>query len=81
MKKILLSLLFSFNIILVFGQNNLKTAEDWQEKFFKSPEVSLPLLIDAAIKYSAQIEKLDAAKQIAYDNIRLSRKQVLNGLA
>ncbi|MDQ3292492.1 MAG: TolC family protein [Bacteroidota bacterium] len=80
MKKIILSLLLSSSMLLAFGQNNSKP-EDWQEKFFKSPEVALPLLIDAAVKYSAQIEKLDAGKQIAYDNIRMTRKQVLNGLA
>ncbi|QMU27712.1 TolC family protein [Adhaeribacter radiodurans] len=80
MKKILVSLLLSSSILLAFGQNNPQPT-DWQEKFFKSPEIALPLLIDAAVKYSAQIEKLDAAKQIAYDNIRLSRKQILNGLA
>ncbi|PSR56665.1 hypothetical protein AHMF7605_25800 [Adhaeribacter arboris] len=81
MKKFLLSILLSCSILLAFGQSNSKLTADWQERFFKAPEVTLPLLIDAAVKYSAQVEKLDAAKQIAYDNIRLSRKQVLNGLA
>ncbi|QNF32345.1 TolC family protein [Adhaeribacter swui] len=81
MKKTLLLLLFISCFRLAFGQVSPQPAPDWQDKFFKSPEIALPLLIDAAVKYSAQIEKLDAAKQIAYDNIRLSRKQILNGLA
>ena len=81
MNRLLLSLALLFYTAAAFGQNQPSQATDWQEKFFKSPETVLPILIDAAIKYSAQIENLDAAGQIALANQSIERKRILSGLS
>ncbi|MBX0290494.1 TolC family protein [Hymenobacter sp. HSC-4F20] len=56
-------------------------AEAWEERFFKAPEVVLPILYQAAIGHSAGIDKLEAAQQVAGEDIRLARKKILNSLA
>jgi outer membrane protein TolC len=81
MYRILLSFALVMHTLAAFGQGTAKSVENWQEKFFQSSEVVLPILIDAAIKYSAQIENLDAAKQIALANQSIERKRILSGLS
>jgi outer membrane protein TolC len=81
MNRILLSLALLFYTTVTFGQNQIPQTANWQDKFFNSPEVVLPILIDAALKYSAQIENLDAAKQIALANEHLEKKRILSGLS
>lgn len=53
----------------------------WQDRLFKSPETVLPLLYEAAISHSAVIERLDAAKQVADEDIKLARKKILNSFS
>jgi outer membrane protein TolC len=81
MFRLLLSLALAFQTLLALGQTTPKRDENWQEKFFKSSEVVLPILIDAAIKYSAHVENLDITKQIVIANQKLEKKRILNGLS
>ena len=46
--------------------------------FFTAPEVVLPRLYEAAIKHSAEIERLEAGKQLANEDVKLARKKMLN---
>ena len=80
MNKLLLSLALFFYTALAFGQNQPSLTTNWQDKFFNSPEIVLPVLINAALEYSAQIENLDAAKQIALANEHIEKKRILSGL-
>lgn len=81
MTRIVLCLAIISQTLIAFGQSKPKPADNWQEKFFQSSDIVLPILIDATIKYSAQIEHLDAAKQIALANQSIERKRVLSGLS
>jgi len=81
MTRFILSFILAFQVTVTFGQNNVKQTENWQETFFQSSDVVLPLLIDAAITYSAQIEIADAAKQIAIENQKLEKKRILSGIS
>ncbi|WP_139923557.1 TolC family protein [Hymenobacter sp. DG01] len=53
----------------------------WEERFFKAPEAVLPILYQAAISHSAGLEKLELAKQVANEDIRLARKKILNSFS
>jgi outer membrane protein TolC len=53
--------------------------EEWQERFFHADTV-LPLLMEAAITYSAEIEKLELSKGIAREELQIKRKQILSGI-
>lgn len=81
MNKVILIVVLAFCTLDVLGQSGPLPIVNWQEKFFQSSDLVLPKLFDAAIKYSAQIENLDAAKQIAVENQQLERKRILNGIA
>jgi outer membrane protein TolC len=79
MYKALLSFALVLCTLATFAQNIPKRVENWQDKFFQSSEIVLPILTDAAIKYSAQIENLDAAKQIALADQNIEKKRILSG--
>ena len=49
--------------------------------FFSSPELALPRLYEAAIRHSADIERLEAAKGVANEDVKLARKKLLNMLS
>ncbi|GAB3538491.1 hypothetical protein GCM10027443_33550 [Pontibacter brevis] len=83
MKKTFITLLFTMHMLLVFGQARPQQTEQTltpMEKFFASSDYALPLLYDAAIQYSAEIENAEAAKQIASEEIKLGKRQILNGI-
>ncbi|MGV3641647.1 MAG: TolC family protein [Adhaeribacter sp.] len=79
-----LSLLLS--LLLAFGQAqsqdslSAKTGADWEEKFFQA-EATLPLLMEAAITYSPEIEKLDLSKAMAGEDLKIKRRDILSGIA
>nr|GFD08431.1 hypothetical protein [Tanacetum cinerariifolium] len=81
MNRLLLSLALLFYTTVAFGQDQLPPPAKWQDKFFNSPETVIPILIDAALKYSAQIENLNIAKQVALANQHLEKKRILSGLS
>jgi outer membrane protein TolC len=81
MNRLLLALALLFYTTAALGQTQPLPTANWQEKFFNSPEIVLPILIDAALKYSAQLENLDAAQQIALANQHIERKRILSGLS
>lgn len=86
MKKTLTTLLFTLHVLVVAGQAKpQQTAQAEQplspmEKFFASSDYALPLLFDAAIQYSAEIENAEAAKQIAFEEIAIGKRQILSGI-
>jgi len=51
--------------------------------FFTSPEKVLPRLYEAAIAHSGEIERVEATKQVANEDLKLTRKRLLStiGLA
>lgn len=53
----------------------------WQDMFFNSSERVLPLLIQAAVNYSAEMEVAEAEKQMAIENVKITRKQIYTGLS
>lgn len=72
------------HVLLVVGQTQPAQPEQPvspQDTFFSSSDYALPLLYDAAIKYSAEIENAEAAKQIASEEIKLGKRQILNGIS
>ncbi|MBO3273568.1 hypothetical protein, partial [Hymenobacter defluvii] len=81
MNKMLLTFALVLQTLVALSQNSSEPAESWQDKFFESSETVLPVLIDAAIKYSAQIENLDIAQQVALENQKLEKKRILSGLS
>lgn len=84
MKHLLLSLSFLLVFPLLASAQTepvgppVPPSTAWQERFFKSPETVLPVLYAAAISHSAAIDKLEMAKQVASDDIQLSKKKILN---
>jgi outer membrane protein TolC len=79
MKKLLLYLLLPVLAAPAYGQAvAATTAAPETQTFFTAPETVLPLLFEAAIVHSAEIERLDAAKAIASEDIQLVKKKTLN---
>lgn len=74
-----------FLLLLVFwganGQHATPpaTEAEWQERFFNTEE-TLPLLMEAAIKHSAAIERLQLTKDIAQEDLKIKRKDILSGI-
>ena len=87
MKKTFTTLLFTLHVLLVVGQTKpQQTVQVEQqlspmEKFFASSDYALPLLYDAAIQYSAEIENAEATKQIAQEELKIGKRQILSGIA
>lgn len=53
----------------------------WQTTFFESPSVAIPLLTAAVIRYSAQIKLLDIEKLIAKQELQVTKKNIVSGIA
>jgi outer membrane protein TolC len=82
MKKLLLSLIISLQALMVLGQNEVPNKQNnWQEKFFQSSELVLPLLFDAAIKNSGQIESLELEREMALEDNRIIRKEIFTNVS
>lgn len=81
MKKIVITLVLTLRVLLGWSQTATSTAQSWQEKFFKAPKVALPLLIQAAIAHSGEIEKSETGRLMATEDVKLKKKEILNGLA
>ena len=82
MKKTVFTLILALNGLVVFGQTKPSTANsNWQEKFFKSPETTLPLLINAAMKNSTELIRVDQQSQIAKEQIKLTKKQIYTNVS
>jgi len=81
MKKTLFSLLLALNGLIVFGQTKTASANNWQDKFFNSPETTLPLLINAALKNSPEMVRIEAQSQIAKEQLKLTKKQIYSNVS
>lgn len=57
------------------------TSSDALQTFFTAPEQVLPRLYEAAIAHSSEIERLDALKHVADEDVTLAKKRILNTLA
>ncbi|RYE91405.1 MAG: hypothetical protein EOO37_00365 [Cytophagaceae bacterium] len=57
------------------------TPPDALQTFFTAPEKVLPRLYEAAIAHSSEIERLDALKSTAAEDVTLAKKRILNLLA
>lgn len=81
--KLLLLIFLALPTGILYAQNNQIALQDtsWQTVFLNAPEVVLPQLMDAAITYSAEIERLEADRQISNENFKLLKKNYLNGLS
>lgn len=78
----LIALFFFFPAgVLLAQSDSLSTENNWREVFLESPEYTLPLLMEAAIKNSEDLNKLEMASQIAVEEMSLSRKSLLNGFS
>ena len=51
------------------------------QTFFTSPETVLPRLYEAAIAHSGEIERLDATRDIATQDVKLAKRRILNMVA
>jgi len=65
---------------LAFSQTKPDSTGTRMELFFTSPNMALPLLFDAAIAHAAEMEQLQASKEIAQENITQGKRQVLSGI-
>jgi outer membrane protein TolC len=82
MRVILLMLFLTLPRVQSWGQ--VATAPQgapWQGLFFNSSERVLPLLIQAAVNYSAEMEVAEAEKQMAIENVKITQKQIYTGLS
>jgi outer membrane protein TolC len=52
-------------------------ASDWQLKFFEQPELALPLLVQAALDHSAQLQALHTQQSMGQEDLRVARKAIL----
>ncbi|QCR22505.1 TolC family protein [Pontibacter sp. SGAir0037] len=90
MKKTLLYLLFIFHMPLAFGQTQPQTQTtsptqtkqdpNWQVRLF-TQHIALPKLIDAAIKRSAEVKVLETEKQIAVEDLKLTKKNIFSAVS
>ena len=82
MKRLILSIFLSLQVLIALGQTEGQNRpNDWQEKFFQSSEEVLPILFEAAIKNSAQVEKLDLGKEIALQESKIIRKEIFTNVS
>ena len=82
MKSLLLSLLLFFPMLFAQGQQAPEPGDketEWQEHFFTDTK-ALPLLIAAALQYSADLEKLDHSKNMAVEELKIKRRSLLSGV-
>jgi outer membrane protein TolC len=80
MKTLTLLLLLLLTFVGVQGQQTAPVSDEaWQQRFFQADTV-LPLLMEAAIAHSAEIEGLELNKSIAREELQLKRKQILSGI-
>jgi len=80
MKKLVFSLLLVLNGLVVFGQTRTSPVNNWQDKFFKSPEIALPLLINAALKNSYELVRVEQQSQLAKEQLKLTKKQIYSNV-
>ena len=52
--------------------------QDALQAFFSSPEVVLPRLYEAAIAHSGEIERLNAGKEAAQEDVKIAKKRILS---
>jgi outer membrane protein TolC len=80
MKPVSLLILLLLAFLGAQGQSpTTRPAEDWEEKFFTAA-AALPLLMEAAIKNSAEIERLEITKNMAQEELKIKRKEILSGI-
>lgn len=77
MKNYLLTLILSMHVLLVFGQSTPPQQEEWQAKFFSSPDFAIPLLVDAAILNSPELEVLETTRKASQNQLKLAKKEPL----
>jgi len=53
-------------------------AADWQLKFFEQPELALPLLVQAALDHSAQLQAMHTQQSMGKEDLRQVRKNILS---
>lgn len=72
-------------LLMVFGGYGQGVRESpklsWQEKFFQHSEQVLPLLIQQALKASPEMENNAAQRQIAFENIKITKKSIISGFS
>lgn len=84
MKRTITTLLLTLHVLWVVGQAKPQQTEQAvspQDKFFASSDYALPLLYDAAIQHSAEIESAEAAKRIASEDIQVGKRMILSGIS
>lgn len=57
------------------------TTPDALQTFFSAPEKVLPLLYEAAIAHSSEVERLDALRNVATEDVKLAKQRILNTVA
>jgi len=64
-----------------WGQTTPAKAGAEAPTFFSAPDKVLPRLFEAALQHSADVARLEAGKGIANEDLKLSRKRLLNMVA
>ena len=81
MKKYSLLLLLLAGARAGWGQTPASTPaanEGALQAFFSSPETVLPRLYEAAVAHSGEIERLNATKDIAAEDVKIAKKRLLS---
>lgn len=87
MKRIILSFALTLHVVLVFGQNGTanqpaKQEENWQKQFFGAPsDVMLPILYEAAINNSAELELAEIERRVASNQLKLAKRELLRNVS
>lgn len=81
MRQAAILLLLVFAFLPAKSQDSTRTEgeEAWQDKFFQAEEI-LPLLMEAAIGYSAEIERVDLGRNIAREDLKIKQKEIFSGI-
>lgn len=81
MKKIALSLILALHVFALYAQTPAPKQATWEDQLFGNPDVMLPRLIDAAVRYSSQLENLEAIKEGALEERKIIQKRIYSNFS
>ncbi|WP_170172769.1 TolC family protein [Hymenobacter rigui] len=52
----------------------------WEIRFFDQPELTLPVLVAAAVRHSAEVKALEAERAVTREDLQIARKAILGSV-
>lgn len=78
MKKAFLLLLLLASVLRVVAQSGPVAA--WETRFFEQPAATLPRLVEAAARHSAELKALGAEKAMVQEELQMARKAIFSSV-